>query len=59
MDSQALENLEVLDVSYINKLSENHSLFGFMDYTSTDYGKRQLKRWLTAPLMDVNAIIDR
>ena len=59
MDSQALENLDILDVSYLNKFSETHSLFGYMDYTASPFGKRELRKWLTAPLMNIDDILDR
>ena len=59
LDSQALENLEVLDVQYLNVLSESSSLFGYMDKTVSSFGKRMLKRWLTSPLLDIEKIKER
>jgi len=59
LDSQALQNLEVLEVNYLNVLSETFSLFGYMDKTSTAFGKRLFKRWLTAPLLDSQKINER
>ena len=59
LDSQALLNLEILDVQYYNLLSESHSLFGYMDKTVTAFGKRMLKRWITSPLIDAGAIAER
>jgi len=56
LDSQALENLEILDVNYINVFSETFSLFGFMDRTVSPFGKRLFKRWITAPLLDPQEI---
>jgi DNA mismatch repair protein MSH6 len=52
LDSQALENLEILDVGYLNVLSETYSLFGYMDQTASPYGRRLFKRWVTSPLLD-------
>jgi len=59
LDSQALINLEVLDVQYLNSSSESSSLFGYMDKTVTQFGKRMLKRWITSPLIDHEAIKER
>jgi DNA mismatch repair protein MSH6 len=59
LDSQALENLEVLDIGYINMLSETYSLFGIMDHTATQFGKRLFKKWITSPLLDPNQINSR
>jgi len=60
LDSQALENLEVLEVGYVNNvLSKTYSLLGCMDKTSTPYGKRLFKRWMIAPLLDPIQIEER
>lgn len=34
-------------------------MFSYIDYTKTDFGKRLLKKWLLAPLMDIDAINER
>lgn len=59
MDAQALQNLEVLEISYLNSVSEQNSLLNFMDNTKTQFGKRMFARWLTAPLLDVDSLIER
>ena len=59
LDSQTLQNLEIIEVSYLTSLNEANSLLEFMDRTKTPYGKRMFKRWLTSPLIDSNAINDR
>jgi len=35
------------------------SLFSWLDHTVTKFGKRLLRRWLCAPLLNVEAIKDR
>ena len=35
------------------------SLLHYIDYCKTRFGRRQLKRWLMAPLMDTNKINQR
>ena len=35
------------------------SLLNYIDYCKTQFGKRQLKRWLMAPLLDVDKIESR
>lgn len=34
-------------------------MFNFLDHTKTDFGRRLLKKWLLAPLIDINRINDR
>lgn len=59
MDAQALQNLEILEVNYLNSVSEQNTLLSYMDHTRTQFGKRMFRRWLTSPLMDVDSIIER
>ena len=59
LDSQALQHLEILEVGYSTKDSVEGSLFGYLDKTVSPYGKRLLRKWICAPLLDVNAINDR
>jgi len=59
LDSQALQNLEILDVEYLNSSRENKSLFGYIDHTITPFGKRMLKRWLISPLLISEEINER
>jgi len=35
------------------------SLFSWLDHTVTKFGKRRLKRWLCAPLLNVEKINER
>ena len=60
MDSQALEHLEVLEVRSLGgKVLSKGSLFDHMDNTRTDFGRRLLKRWISAPLTDIESINER
>ena len=59
LDSQALQNLEVLEVEYGSTINESRSLFGYMDKTVSGYGKRMFKKWLISPLIDADAINQR
>jgi len=59
LDSQALENLEILDVNYAHNLSSSRSLFGYMDKTVTGFGRRLLKRWIASPTFDAEKIKER
>ena len=59
LDSQTLQNLEIIEVSYLTSLNEANSLLQFMDRTKSPYGKRMFKKWLTSPLTDITAINDR
>lgn len=53
LDSQALQHLEVVESA------QEGSLFHFVDHCKTAFGKRQLKRWLLAPLMNVARLNER
>lgn len=35
------------------------SLFNYIDHCKTHFGKRELKRWLLSPLMNIEKINDR
>ena len=59
LDAQALESLEILDISYDQRLNQKLSLFGFMDRTVTPFGKRMFKRWITSPAIDPEKINER
>ncbi len=56
LDSQALQNLEILEANLNPQNPVDGSLFDFIDKTSTPFGKRMLKTWLCAPLTDVRQI---
>ena len=59
LDDQALENLQVFEVDYFTHRSEENSLFSFIDYTRSEFGKRMLRKWLMAPLLDIEDINSR
>ena len=59
MDSQALQHLEILEVQGRTKNMVEGSLLHFLDRTKTPFGKREMKRWLCAPLYDIEDITNR
>lgn len=60
LDSQALQHLEILETTTGYKESqEAGSVLNYLDQTVSFFGKRMLKSWVCAPLMDVNKINDR
>eukprot|EP00826_Nyctotherus_ovalis_P020448 TRINITY_DN1641_c0_g1_i5.p1 TRINITY_DN1641_c0_g1~~TRINITY_DN1641_c0_g1_i5.p1 ORF type:complete len:386 (-),score=122.83 TRINITY_DN1641_c0_g1_i5:860-2017(-) len=52
LDSQALQHLEVLEVQGRSKNLIEGSLLHYLDKTMTPFGKREIKRWLCAPLYE-------
>ena len=69
LDAAALQSLEILhtgsqlgvkeshfSTSKANQESEQGSLFYFINYTRTPYGRRMLRKWICAPLRDVETI---
>ncbi len=54
MDAVTLRNLEL--VSNIRDRTEDGTLVGTIDCTLSPMGKRLLRRWITAPLISVDAI---
>lgn len=56
LDSTALENLEIFKDS---DGKVHGSLFAFLDYCKTPFGKRLLKTWLGKPLMNCDDILKR
>ena len=56
LDSQALEHLEIVESS---RGSVQGSLLEYVDHCKTPFGKRQIKRWLMAPLRDIKKINQR
>jgi DNA mismatch repair protein MSH6 len=56
LDSQSLQHLEVVESA---DRKREGSLLDFVDHCVTKFGKRQLKRWLLAPLMNVERITER
>ena len=59
LDSQALQHLEVLEVGYLERNKQEGSLLSYIDKTVTKYGKRLLRKWISAPLINVDAINQR
>ena len=53
LDSQALINLEVSETM---DGKEGHTLYSFINQCMTQFGKREMKRWIIAPLLDVDQI---
>ena len=53
LDSQALQHLEILESA---DGSLKGSLFEYVDHCRTSFGKRALRRWLVAPLNNVEKI---
>ena len=53
LDSQALEHLEIVESG---KGDVEGSLLQYIDHCKTPFGKRQIKRWLMAPLCDTSRI---
>ena len=56
LDSQALQHLEIVESAAGTK---EGSLLSFVDHCMTPFGKRELKRWLMAPLTDLKHIKQR
>ena len=56
LDAQALQHLEIIE-STEGKLQG--SLLNYVDLCSTLFGKREMKRWLFAPLFNKQKINDR
>ena len=53
LDAQALQHLEVVESA---KGSVDGTLLQYLDHCKTQFGKRQLKRWVLAPLQDASRI---
>jgi DNA mismatch repair protein MutS len=57
LDAVSLKNLEIIEPSMYG--AENSTLFSVLDYTGTAMGSRELKKWLKAPLTDIESIKNR
>ncbi|MBI3236317.1 MAG: hypothetical protein HYZ48_01200 [Chlamydiales bacterium] len=57
LDRSTQRNLEL--ITPLQEAKEEHTLFHLLDETATPMGGRLLKQWLTHPLLDVQAILDR
>jgi len=58
LDSQALQHLEIFETACF-KQTEEGTLFKYLDKTVSPGGRRMLKRWLCAPLMNKERISER
>ncbi len=54
LDINAMRNLEIL--ASLRNGEKSNTLLSVLDFTSTAMGARQLKKWLSNPLLDVVAI---
>ena len=59
LDSQALQHLEILEVQYIQNNRFEGSLLSYVDKTVSKYGKRLMRQWIMAPLLDIEIINQR
>jgi DNA mismatch repair protein MSH6 len=59
LDSQALEHLQILEVKTSRGITSKGSLFDLVDDTRTPFGKRLLKKWISAPLIMIEGIESR
>jgi DNA mismatch repair protein MSH6 len=59
MDSQAFQNLEILEVRGSNSTKNEGSLLHFLDNTNTAFGKREFKKWVCNPLGSAEKINNR
>ena len=63
LDSQSLLHLNILESPTEQAggkgATNEGSLFSFINHCKTPFGKRQLKRWLMAPLMNPKQINER
>ena len=51
--------MEIVEATGAKPGEEKGSLFEFINYTRTPFGKRLLKRWIMSPLMDIGEINER
>lgn len=56
LDSQCLQHLEIVEAADGTK---EGTLLNFVDHCQTHFGKRQIKRWVLTPLMNIEQINDR
>lgn len=57
IDGATQKNLDIVKNSFDG--SRSHTLFSFVDKAVTSMGSRMIKRWLLAPLMDKDIVIQR
>ena len=56
LDSQALQHLEIIEAA---DGKVEGSLLNYVDHCSTSFGRRQIKRWVMAPLIITEQINER
>ena len=66
LDSQAIEHLDIVpaerpthsggEYNSVRKNGQPQSLFDYIDYCQTPFGKRMLKKWILSPLMDIGRL---
>ena len=59
IDASTLENLEILETSHSNLNSVNVCLFENLDFCQTGSGRRNLRQWVSNPLIDPVQISER
>lgn len=59
MDSQAIENLELIECIVNGATTIEGSLLEWVDHTKTLFGKRMIRKWLLTPLLDSVKINER
>lgn len=59
MNSSVFKQLELLEVEGLTKTIKKGSLFHWLDNTKTPFGRRLLKKWICAPLTDIDKINER
>ncbi|XP_077572207.1 DNA mismatch repair protein Msh3-like [Stigmatopora nigra] len=57
LTASSLRNLEILQNQTDNRV--RGSLLWVLDHTSTPFGKRLMRKWLTRPLTDAQSILER
>ena len=55
LDASTLSHLDIVD----SELGVKYSLLGFLDYTSTRFGKRMFRSWICSPSTDIETISSR
>ena len=59
LDSQALQHLEILEIEYATRSRFEGSLLSYIDRAASKFGKRLLRKWICAPLLNIKAINSR
>ncbi len=59
IDTQAIENLEIIECQMNGKPIVEGSLLEWIDHTKTLFGKRMIRKWLLSPLVDPVKINER